>query len=64
MSRKIVAVESVGHDDKREFYVFCDDGTIWTWVPPSYRSSQRKREAWTELDPPLPQTGSGDPVLL
>ncbi|MDX1395339.1 MAG: hypothetical protein R3195_13205 [Gemmatimonadota bacterium] len=51
MSRKIVAVEAVG--DGKRLYVFCDDGTVWSWTRPTYRKASE--QAWSFVDPPLPQ---------
>lgn len=36
MARKVIAVEPAD-DDRMTFYVFCDDGTVWSWVAPRHR---------------------------
>lgn len=53
MARKIVAVEPA-HEDRMSFYVFCDDGTVWSWVAPRHRKKLNREDAWEQIEPSLP----------
>ena len=63
MSRKIVAVEPTAvapaHPDRMSYYVFCDDGTVWSWAPPEAFAG-RSGSPWMQQGPPLPQPETPD----